>query len=560
MEKVSDLLALHEQLRQERRLYEQLWQSIAERVAPSRANFREHRSMTDEALYKGKARTEHIYDATPALALKRFAAALSSLATPKNRMWHDIKAVDEGLDGDPQVRAYTELVRDRLFSARYSANFDVATQECYLDAGCFGNACMYVGERLGRSLYYRHVPLEQVYWCSNDYGEVDWVDREFALTARQAYQRFGDRLPATVISAKERTPNQKFWFVHMVRPRREREQQRLDARGMAFESIFISLTGSQVVGEGGYRTMPYSILRFSGDGNYGEGPCALVLPDIKMLNVMNRDMMQAAELAVMPPMLAARDGIFSTGFNLTPGAINYGGVDDQGRQLAIPMQFGNSLPIGMEMMEQKRQIINDALWNTLFQILVQTPNMTATEAMLRAQEKGALLAPAAARVESEFLEPTITREIDILAMHEELPQMPEALMEQGGEYSIEYTNELARYRRMDDGVAIMRSIEQLGALAQVAGPDVLARVDFDQAAKVMLEVSGVPARVIRGDDEVQALMEQRQEQQAQEMQAQQQQQILAAAPVAASAAKDLAQAQVLAATAEQGPMPGVLPG
>ena len=50
------------------------------------------------------------------------------------------------------------------------------------------------------------------------------------------------------------------------------------------------------------------------------------------------------------------------------------------------MQFGNSLPIGMEMMEQKRQIINDALWNTLFQILVQTPNMTATEAMLRAQE------------------------------------------------------------------------------------------------------------------------------------------------------------------------------
>jgi hypothetical protein len=63
--------------------------------------------------------------------------------------------------------------------------------------------------------------------------------------------------------------------------------------------------------------------------------------------------------------------------------------------------------------------------------------------------------------------------------------------------------------------------------------------------------------VIRGDDEVQALMEQRQEQQAQE---QQQQQILAAAPVAASAAKDRAQAQVLAATAEQGPMPGVLPG
>lgn len=552
MENVSELLQLHEQLRQERRQYENQWQSIAERVAPERANFNEQRSRMDEAMYKGKSRTENIYDATPALALTRFSAALSSLATPKNRMWHNVKAINEALNEDEAVKDYTDAVRDILFSARYSANFDTAVQECYTDAGCFGNACMYVGEIPGRGLYYRHVPLEQAFWLSNEYGSVDWVDREFSMTARQAYQRFGDKLPATIINAKERTPNQKYWFVHMVRPNKERDESRMDARGMAFESIFISLTGSEIVGRGGYRTMPYSILRFTGDSNYGHGPCALVLPDIRMLNVMNRDMMQAAELAVMPPMLAARDGVFSAGFNLTPGAINYGGVDDQGRQLAIPMQFGNSIPIGLEMMEQKRTVINDALWNTLFQILVQTPNMTATEAMLRAQEKGALLAPAAARVESEFLEPTISREIDILAMHGELPEMPEALAEEGGHYEIEYANEFARYRRLDDGVAIMRSVEQLGIMAQVAGPDVLERVNFDQAAKVLLEVSGVPSKVIRSDEEVQARLEQQAQQQSAQA-------ALAAAPVAASAAKDLAQAQALASTTEQQQLPGVIP-
>jgi len=389
MQDVSELLQLHEQLRQERRNYENQWQAIAERVAPSRANFKEHRSHMDEAMYKGKNRTEHIYDATPALALQRFSAALASLATPKNRMWHDLKAIEESLNDDEAVKDYTDAVRDILFSARYSANFDTAVQECYTDAGCFGNACMYVGERLGKGLYYRHVPLEQAYWLTNEYGVVDWVDREFSMTARQAYERFGDRLPATIINAKERTPNQRFWFVHMVRPNKDREEERRDARGMAYESLYISLTGSEIVGNGGYRTMPYSVLRFTGDSNYGEGPCALVLPDIKMLNVMNRDMMQAAELAVMPPLLAARDGVFSaTGINLTPGAVNYGGVDDQGRQLAIPMQFGANIPIGLEMMEQKRMVINDALWNTLFQILVDTPAMTATDGFSRSEAQG----------------------------------------------------------------------------------------------------------------------------------------------------------------------------
>lgn len=552
MDRVTELLQLHERLRSERHHYEKQWDAIARQVAPSRANFKEHRSRMDEATYKGKSRTEHIFDATPALALQRFAAALASLATPKNRMWHDLKAIDETLADDDEVKVYTDAVRDRLFSARYSANFDTAVQECYVDAGVFGNACMYIGDQLGQGMYYRHVPLEQAYWLCNEYGIVDWVDREFSMTARQAYQRFGDKLPATILHTRERDPNQRFWFVHMVLPRKERDEQRQDARGMAFESVYISLTGNQIVGEGGFRTMPYAVLRFAGDANYGEGPCALVLPDIKQLNVMNRDVMQAAQRVVNPALLAAHDGVFSAAMNLTPGAVNYGGVDEGGRPRVIPLDLGGNLPIGLEMMEQKRKIINDALWNTLFQILVETPPMTATEAMLRAQEKGALLAPTANRVESEFLEPTINREIDILAAHGELPDMPDALLEQGGQYQIEYTNELARYRRMDDGTAIMRSIEQLAAMAQVAGPDVLARVNFDQAAKVVLDVSGVPASVIRSDEEVQAIMEQ-QAQQASVQAA------LAAAPVAASAAKDMAQAQALAATAEQQQLPGVIP-
>ncbi|STU67291.1 Bacteriophage head to tail connecting protein [Klebsiella pneumoniae subsp. ozaenae] len=57
----------------------------------------------------------------------------------------------------------------------------------------------------------------------------------------------------------------------------------------------------------------------------------------------------------------------------------------------------------MTLAEQKRQTINDGFFITLFQILVDNPQMTATEAMLRAQEKGQLLAPTAGRIQAEFL-------------------------------------------------------------------------------------------------------------------------------------------------------------
>ena len=49
------------------------------------------------------------------------------------------------------------------------------------------------------------------------------------------------------------------------------------------------------------------------------------------------------------------------------------------------------------MLDQRHRSINDAFLVTLFQILVDSPSMTATEAMLRSQEKGALLAPTSSR-------------------------------------------------------------------------------------------------------------------------------------------------------------------
>jgi hypothetical protein len=203
-------------------------------------------------------------------------------------------------------------------------------------------------------------------------------------------------------------------------------------------------------------------------------------------------------------------------------------------------------------MDQKRSVINDALLQTLFQILVDKPNITATEAMLRAQEKGQLIGPTGSRIESELLTRMLTRELDILAMADQLPEMPEKLQERGGLYAIEFDSPLSRAREAEGGVGILRTFEQLAPVAQVAGPGVFKRFNIDKISKELARLNGMPAKVMYTDNEMEEI-------DAAEAQAGQMKQILEAAPVAASAAKDLAQAGAIASTAEGQQLPGVVP-
>ncbi|MHB8825156.1 MAG: portal protein, partial [Thiobacillus sp.] len=216
---------------------------------------------------------------------------------------------------------------------------------------------------------------------------------------------------------------------------------------------------------------------------------------------------RAAHKIVDPPLLLYGDGILSS-FNARPNALNYGGVDDQGRQLVIPMKTGSNLPIALEMTDQKRKAINDAFYITLFQILVENPRMTATEAMIRAQEKGQLLAPTVGRQQSEWLGAVIDRDIDIAMVNNMIRPPPDSLIEAGGGIKVNYTSPLSRLRRAEDGVAIMRTLEQLAPLANLK-PQVLDIFDDDAIGREIADINGVPAKIMRSVEIVAGIREER---------------------------------------------------
>lgn len=525
--RADEILRRFGQMQADRGNFESLWQQIAERMLPGSAQFTARPT-------PGQSQTEKMFDATAALAVRKFATILESMLTPRTQQWHKLKAADDELGKVRVVSSYLEDVNNLLFRQRYSpsANFSGQVGAGYLELAAFGNGSMLVDEEPGYGLRYKALPLAGTYFAENHVGLVDTVFRRFEYTARQAMQKWGKRCPEKIRAAYEKAPETAFAFAHAIRPNPGESGDGL-LRDHRFWSTYVCESEKAVMQNGGYYTFPVPVMRdlTSAGEVYGRSPGTWVLPDVKMLNEMNKTVIRAAHKAVDPPVLMSEDGALSA-FDMRPGALNHGGVGPNGELLVAPFESRARLDIGLEMMQWKQQSINEAFFITLFQILVDNPKMTATEVLERAQEKGMLLGPLAGRQMSEFLGPMVERELDILARTGRLPPMPDELAEAGGEYKIEYDSPLARAQRAEEGVAIVRTLETLVPMAE-AHPEILDNFDLDETARTLGEINGMAAKLMRDPEEVAAMRESRAQQQ-------QAAQLAEFAPGLAKAGKDVA--------------------
>jgi hypothetical protein len=548
-ERAAECIREHEQLASRRGLWEGHWREVAERVRPNQNLFEQRTRPGGEKL------NQRIFDDTAPLALSKFAAAVISMSFPATQRYHTLTTQDPQLAKNVNVKRYLEQVTDILFRLRYAprANFQAQSGECVMDIGAFGTGILFIDDVPGFGLRYKSLPLAETYLAEDGHGVIDTLHRKFELSAHQAATLFGvENLPERIRLAHERDRNARFAFLHCVRPNQDCDGERYDATGMAYYSAYLSLEDRAIVSEGGYRVFPFAVPRFETAPNetYGRSPAMKVLPTIKTLNEMKKTLIRAGQKVVDPPVMLTDDGSLQS-FNMRPNALNFGYVDANGRPMAIPFETRGQVQIGMEMMNAEREVINDAFFVTLFRILVQEPAITATEAMLRAQEKGQLLAPTMGRIQTELLGPMIARELDVLAHAGLLPEMPPELKQAGGMVKVDYQSPLNLAQRAAAGVGIMNTLQAIAPLAQF---DKRVTMLFDAVAmaRELADINGVPEHTLHSDEEI--ARKQGAQQQAEQMQA-----LLAAAPVAASAAKNFAQAGALAASLPNQQAPAILP-
>jgi len=538
METATEIIDVTDSLARERSTFEDHWAEVAPLVLTRQDDF------FSQEKRQGEKRNSKKYDDTASLALERFSAAMESILTPRSSQWHKLRTSDKDLNENHEVTTFLDDLTDVLFSLRYrpKANFASQQHENYMSLGAFGTGVLVLEDIPGMGTRYKSSHLSEHHFLENSNGLIETDYRKYRLTAFQARQKFPSAdLPQAILNALEKNPSQKFWFIQCVKLNPDYIEGSRTPRHWKFISTHVSVEGRRLLGTGYFRTFPFIVSRYvtAPCEVYGRSPAMTALAEIKMLNAMRKSDLRARHMAIDPP-IAASDELAVRKMHMKPRHINYGALDDNGNFRAKPFENNYKGSLSNDVIEQSREVINDTFLVTLFQILVESPSMTATEVLQRAQEKGALLSPTMGRQQSEALGPMIEREIDILDFNGVFDEdgalpMPDILREAGGEIEIEYTSPLNRMQKSEEALATQRTIDAAIPLVEL-DPTIMDNFDLDEYIDIIGDANGAPSRLFLSDEQKEAIRNGRQQQQ--ELAA-----AVEAAPSVASSIKDIAQAQ-----------------
>ena len=531
------LLSRYEKLEGQRQNWETHWQEVADYMQPRKADVTKQRA-------RGDKRMEQVFDSSPIQAVELLSASLHGMMTNPSTPWFTLRFKDEDIDNEDEAKIWLESATEVMYTAFNRSNFQQEIFELYHDLITFGTAAMFIEEDDEDIIKFSTRHINEVFIAENDKGRIDTIYRRFNISARAAMQKFGEAVSSDVQSAFKKDPYKEVEILHAVYPRSDFNPNKKDKKNMPFESVYIEFKNGNELSVSGFREFPFVVPRYLKASNeiYGRSPAMTALPDVKMLNEMCKTTIKAAQKQVDPPLLVPDDG-FLLPVRTVPGGLNF--YRSGTRDRIEPLNIGANNPLGLNMEQQRRDSIRAVFYvNQL--MMQQGPQMTATEVIQRNEEKMRLLGPVLGRLQSELLKPLIDRVFAILLRNNMLPEAPEFLS--GRDIEIEYVSPLAKAQKSTELQSIMRAVEILGSLANVA--PVFDYVNFDNLVKHLADIVGVPQKILKSQSQVNAERQQAAQQQQQMQQMQQLQQVAKAGGDIAPLAKALPEEARAVANAE----------
>lgn len=526
---VEDTIRRWTKQKQDRGLWPQHWDDLSRVMLTKRLGFA-------QTTITGDRRTDDLYDGTAMQAARGLANAIAGMMRPEGEPWFFLKAADEADEKDGEARDWLfdteERMRDAIDDPR--ARFRQAAGEVDLDLVVLGTGVMFINDVPGKDhLMFQSVWLKDAVPFFGEAGDVQGMFRSRKLTIRQimANPRWthSDRVNELIQQDKY---DEKIEYLFAVIPREEGRKNALLARNLPVAEMVIEVESKHLAAEGGYHEFPYVVPRWdtTSSEDYGRSPGMIALPDANSSQAIGETILVAGQRAADPAMLAPSDA-FIDAPNTYPGALasyEAEALRDLGHQGIKLLEPGGHFPISRDIQQDTREQIRNAFLRNVFNLPVDGPAMTATEVIQRKEEFIREIGPVFGRFESDYTAPTVTRQFMIMLRAGAFLPIPESL--QGKGIRFEYESPVKKIREMAQALSAREWVFEQAELEQIK-PGSMDNVDTDAYARFTHEARGLPAFLVRKEEEVDAIREQRAEQQAHEAQ-------LAAAQQAAAALKD----------------------
>ena len=343
------------------------------------------------------------------------------------------------------------------------------------------------------------------------------VIRRLKMTPRELAERFGrDRLSDVTQKMLDDKPYAPVEVVHVVQRRENADASRRDGLNMPFASCWYEEHGEHLLHEGGFRSMPFFFTVWEeARGIYGTGPGDEALADQKGIEAWELRKMLGIEKMIDPPLLAP--GTLKRHVRVAPGEVVSDSAATQNNALRplYEVNFGPAVQYVQQEVQQISMRLEDVMMANIFanmSLETRPAGMTMTEYMDRRRRSAELMGPTVSAYEPRVLNPLIERVFALLDEAGMLPPPPDGLSE-WATLSVSYQSPMAQMLEQSGAVATVQFMEQVAPLVQV-NPEIFDKLDTDQMVDELAQRMGVPASIIRSDEQVAAIRRQRAEAQA----------------------------------------------
>lgn len=498
-----DTLRTYEQLRTERANWEGSWREIGNLVLPRRLDYRRGLSGTGTPSTDGQLLTRQIFDPTASFAAEQLASFLGTQLINPQEDWIELRFRDERFADDQAAAVWLRQVKNLLMAELNSpdSSFHVAMSEAFLELVVFGTSHVSLESPLGRPVFVAR-PVAELYIAQNADGDVDTHYRKFDWTARQITQFFGEAaLPEKLLTLFAKMPAEErltkpLPLLHAVYPREDFDPHRRDAPNMPWASIWLCLEPPCEIRVGGFRESPFVTSRWSktpGDV-YGRSPAFTVMPDIRVLQVMTKVVISAAQTRAKKPLLIPDDGFIGGGgvHRFVPGGLVP--YRASGRPDAIvPLDLADEPGIGLDLIQHRQQNVLRAFFVDVIRgisLRGDASPLKATEVIERRNEALQTLVPPLTRVQREALAPLVDRTYSMMRRNGLLPPPPETLVRTNAQFDIEFVAPAVLAARIGEAEKMVRALSQVALLAEF-DPTIIENIDRDAWTRRTLRLNGI---------------------------------------------------------------------
>lgn len=494
--------------------WESHWRSLAKNFLPRRSRFLDAGDRTNDGEVMNL-----LQSGVGILCLRVLANGMQSGLTSPARPWFSLDLTNKQLADSEQAKLWLHDTYEKMVEVFRQTNFYDQVHILYSELACFGTACMIIEEDMRNVIRCRTLTVGEYALDAGEDGRVDTLYRRVRMTPRQMLQAWPDSTPDDVRNMVDNDVSRWITVLHAVEPNTKHRERggrpsvRKDER--PYRSVYLILDGAQraVLEDSGYYEFPALCPRWitTASDIYGSSPAMDALADCRELQKAVEKTRIGLEKEVDPPLLVYNKGI-DGGIDTSAGGLNYTSGLTQGQQAVVPLSTVKAnLPAAERWIAKLENILQRHFHNDLFLMISEADKrMTATEVAERQGEKLLMLGPVLDRLRSEMFQPLIERVYGIMDRKGFVAFPPPGMA--GEQVNVEFISILAQAQKQAGIGGISQTI---AFAAQVAAlyPAIVDKFNFDEMADAWAEMQGIAPNLMRSDEEVAGLREDRAKQQ-----------------------------------------------